>query len=221
MRESFDTPLGRIELVTPRGQLDAWRGIVQRAARQVGTTWGRGASITVRVCDEAAFAGLEADLDAGTAAVTTPRGVFLGPALSRSVTQEGRSVVVAHELTHARLGHAGSDRTSWWLKEGIAEWSAAPLAAELDDASRWPQLAEAACSARLTSAPPSGASVGTELGYEWAHAYVTYLVETTGREAVMTRVRAHPSDATAWAKRATAQATPFVTWLRSRLHSPC
>lgn len=221
MTESFDTPLGRIALTAPRGDVAGWRAIVQRAARQIGVTWGRGSTIAVRVCDDATFATLAPDLDAGTAAVTTREGVFLGPALSRDVTQTGRAVVVGHELTHARLGHAGGDRTQWWLKEGVAEWSAAPLAPGVSDAVRWPQLADALCSGRVTPAPPSGADVGTEIGYECAHAYVSYLVEVLGQDAVMSHVRARPADATRWATQATAHATPFVTWLRQHLHSSC
>lgn len=219
--ESFDTSLGRIALTAPRGDMAGWRAIVERAACQIGGTWGRGSTIAVRVCDDATFAALAPDLDAGTAAVTTSDGVFLGPALSRDVTETGRAVIVGHELTHARLGHAGDDRTQWWLKEGIAEWSAVPIAPGVSDAARWPQLGDALCTGRVTSAPPSGADIGSELGYEWAHAYVTYLVELLGEDAVMSHVRDRPEDATGWATRATAHAALFVSWLRQHLHSSC
>lgn len=103
-----------------------WVTCVEEGAARVARLWGRSPSVLRLTVarDDAEFAQSDATLDAVTAGVTTSRGITLSPNLKSSLTRAGCVGVVAHEMTHARLEHFGTDRTVVWLKEGAAEYTA-------------------------------------------------------------------------------------------------
>lgn len=194
LRARVATALGTVTLDeptdAPQADEPSWSTRLPPAARRVADVWGtsrpsgRTDALHVTVCaDDAAFAAASDGLDADTAGVTTSRGVFLAPSVSTSLTEPGRRAVLAHELTHLWLGQYGDDGSSWWIKEGAAEWTAAPLA-PMPARSRWPQLVQATSAGRIVDGPPPASEVGSELGYEWAHAYVAHLAERLGMDAV-------------------------------------
>ena len=234
---TIDTVLGRVVLrlpnaldegaSSPSGAGDdasaQWRARVEAAAHRIAEVWGTTrpagleGDLRVTLCrDDAEFAASADGLDADTAGVTTRQGVFLAPSVASSLTEGGRRVVLAHELTHLWLGQFGADATQWWLKEGAAEWTAAPLVS-VPERSRWPTLAQAAPQKKIGDSPPPQEQVGTELGYEWAHAYVTYLADGAGTARLVALVRARPRDATAVAASLVAGRESFTTWLSGRL----
>lgn len=214
----MDTPLGDVDLTAPSVDVESWRTDVASAARVTASVWGRGdGPVRVTVCDDTTFASVADGLDAGTAAATTTDGVFLGPALAHSVTPQGRVVVIAHELTHARLGDATHDTAPWWLEEGTAEWTAAGAAPGLTASRRWPTLRERCVEDAVPNRPPSGTGSETgQLGYEWAHAYVEHLVQAVGVQRFRSLVHARSKDSTAEAQSLTSHARPFDAWLRDR-----
>lgn len=222
----LETRLGAIDLSVTEGSATEWADLVKRAADRVAATWGRAqGSVKVAVVDDAAFAAGADGLDGSTAAVTTSEGrVLVSPSAARSLTDVGRQVVIAHELTHVRLRHFGSDRTALWLKEGAAEWTATPADAP-SPAARWPNLAAAHHTREesFTGPPPAQQfQRDARLGYEWSAAYVTYLADVAGVPALKRLVQSRSDDdhADSSARQIVPDgAESFAAWLERALNS--
>lgn len=213
------TALGEILLVCEAEVASWWEPCVEEGAERVARLWGRAPSalrLTV-ARDDAEFAQSDAALDAVTAGVTTARGVMLSPNLKNSLTRPGCVGVVAHELTHARLGHFGSDRTATWLKEGGAEYTAyrgsgVPLR------QLWPVLGRSDAPGVGLGGPPEEKDFVEDAAtaYQWAAAYVMYLVDLRGWESVRAFMRERPDRAHAatWVDEETrGAAKEFRPWL--------
>ena len=221
--------LGVVELYAQAADLDAWQLRVRRAAAVVAAVWGPSSRpLRVTVCaDDAEFAAVAEGLDPETAGATTARGVFIAPAAQRTLTEGGRLTVLAHELTHARLGHLGSGRGGGdgmpaWLREGAAEWTAMRVVT-VEPSARWPALAQRMSSGSgtpLTGPPPDSVFLSdATLAYEWSAAYVTYLAEVAGERATTTLIRSNPGAQRV--RRRTGELTAhrfaFAAWAAARL----
>lgn len=180
--------------------LTQWSGLVGEATSRVHAAWGRSArDVAVTIClDDATFNAVATGLDGQTAGVTTAEGVFLAPAATRNLTKDGQIVVLAHELTHAVLGHVGQDKTALWVREGSAEWTAQQHVA-LSAAQIWPTLAQHIRDKRGISAPPARDAFEQDaaLAYETAAAYMTYLADVAGRAKVTNFVHSRPDEPSA------------------------
>lgn len=217
---TVSTALGDVVLECAADVASWWTPCVQEGAERVSRLWGRSRrALRLTVArDDAEFAQSDATLDAVTAGVTTARGITLSPHLKASLTRAGCVGIVAHEMTHARLGHFGADRTVMWLKEGGAEYTAyrgsgVPLR------QLWPALGARTNGSRVTLTGPPGEGDFAEdaaTAYQWAAAYVTYVAEAEGWEAVRALMEERPDGAHAasWIDGKTRSATiDFGTWL--------
>lgn len=216
--------MGDVDLAVSDGAWGTWPTTVQRSAAQVAGIWGQSPrTIRITVATDAELAASSDGIDADTVAVTNAQGdVLVAATADRTLTQVGREVVVAHELVHARLGQYGTDHTALWLKEGVAEWSATPTRGAPAVAQRWPNLVRAYADtpSRLAGPPPADVfAVDSKLAYEWAAAYVAYLVDVNGADQVKNLVASRPPDAAAaeGARRLDRHRGPksFLVWLRA------
>lgn len=201
--------------------MEPWSAVLPSAAALVAEVWGGskpGHKLSVRICaDEAEFLAQADGLDAGTAAVTTTAGIFVGPAASQRLTEEGKVQVLAHELTHAVLGHVGRDQSPLWLREGLADWTA-QRRLTMRRSTLWPHLAG---STRLPTGPPTESAFTQDpaLAYETSAAYVAYLVRSGGaRDArVLAGARSDAAARASAGRLAHTSGKTFIVWLRSTL----
>lgn len=225
-RHRLVTPLGDVELAVPASAWIPWATTVERSAAQVARVWGKAPRpIRLTVGSAADLAASADGIGAETVGVTNAQGeVIVAASAEQTLTPLGRQVVVAHELVHARLAQHGPDRTALWVKEGAAEWSATPPQGAPAAADRWPVLRRARTDnpSRFAGPPTSDVFVDeTKLAYEWAAAYVTYLVAVSGQEEVKHLVLSRPREVSAAHAAALlprrSGATSFAHWLHSTL----
>lgn len=249
MPRNVMTALGPVSLRASSDE-KAWADRLGGAARRVAAVWGSSrasaetGALVVTICaDDADFAQVAEGLDADTAGVTTASGVFISPTAVRTLTGQGLVVLLAHEFTHAVLGHVGQDRTALWLREGAAEWTA-EHDVDMPVTRLWPHLmasiAPAAGSdgSTATASTPTASSSDASnpsgpptdedftrdraLAYEQATAYVTYAAVMLGSPAIVRLTRGRPDDARARQAFASELSghPSFASWLRGSPHAP-
>lgn len=212
---SVDTQLGPVRTC---GLTSDWASRIESQAARVGKLWGKwGQTITVTLCaDDADFYAVADGVDSATAGVTTVDGIFLAPQASRSLTSQGRDILLAHEFTHARLRHVGDDPTALWVREAAAQWTATRRLQMRADR-LWPNAIANLDTAK--DSPPSTTDFQRDanLAYELSAAWFFYLEHVTGAAAVCDFVRQRPTqeqaDVRVGSLRAGAKQN-FPQWLR-------
>lgn len=158
------------------------------AVADVRQVWGDSVlvgRVQVEVASDAAdFRRRGGNTEAGgqvAATTTADDHVVLAPALFSRVTQQGRVVVLTHELTHVALHQADRSDISRWIVEGAAELTAY-RPTRLGLASAAPQLARAVRAGRVPTGPPSDARFRSapEAAYQEAYGWCAFLVHRFG-----------------------------------------
>lgn len=169
----------------------------QRAVTRVRQVWGgsvlRGTVVIEVPKDEAQFRARGGSAEAGAriAATTTPDGrVVLAPSLFTAVTEEGRVVVLTHELTHVALGQAGLTGVPHWVIEGSAEFTAYH-AGRLSLLQLVPDIASAVRAGTAPTGPPGDAEFATQpaAAYQAAYAWCRFLADRFGQARFVAFVR--------------------------------
>lgn len=180
------------------GTLDQRDAAAVLSAAKVARSWvertwptkvGSAGTVTVRVAGDAAqFEQLRGGpaSSGDVVASTTPAGeVILAETVLRTLTAQGRRVVLAHEITHAVLKQTQRTGLPQWVVEGSAEFTAYRFA-DVPAQAQTPMLARAVRAGDAPSGPPSdGSFSGTsvQLAYQQAHGYMKFLVARYGLNA--------------------------------------
>ncbi|CAN5474902.1 hypothetical protein BH23ACT6_BH23ACT6_02920 [soil metagenome] len=114
------------------GRAMAYRELAERGIADVEDLWGSGSvPLPIRLDLPATAAGWalatsQQDQTLTYAASTVWRGatghIVVHPAMWSEVTPEGRSAVIAHEISHLVMGN--QPHMPWWITEGLAEYTA-------------------------------------------------------------------------------------------------
>ncbi len=174
-------------------RLTAVADSAQRAAARVRQVWGAGGrwgegqrAKVIAVRTHARFTELGGDSSDQVAATTRSDGVVLisQPALDE-LTSSGVDAVLAHELTHVRLGTP--DDVPRWMLEGPAEYTAW-LTSGLPLARYAPSLRDRVAAGRPPQGPPDDGAFATttdeadlRAAYQDALAWCAFLVSRHGR----------------------------------------
>ncbi|MCJ1681291.1 hypothetical protein MTF65_28840 [Streptomyces sp. APSN-46.1] len=126
--------VGRTPADLDRIAAEADRAVPAVSAAWPGAWAGRVVVLVPGTLDAmAALLGRPASACRGMAAVTTGRvgagptpadRVVINPEGYGELAEEGRRIVLTHEITHVATRAATSERTPLWLSEGFADWAA-------------------------------------------------------------------------------------------------
>lgn len=171
---------------------------VAAVARVIPTGWNRRVTLVVpaTAAGAASLAGREPSAMSMTAAVAVAElgpgapgpdamaayRIYLNTPLLESLTEQGRLIVLRHEITHVALGAPATDATPMWLEEGMAELvgyrgSGVPLAVAVGN------LAGSVPSGRVPVRLPVPGDFGgapAVVAYEQAHLACTAMAEQVG-----------------------------------------
>ncbi|WP_050348697.1 hypothetical protein [Arsenicicoccus sp. oral taxon 190] len=208
-RQLFDLPRVGVR-ATPDGlvagsadarRLDDYASALGAARRTVERSWGSGARPPVVVvpattAEFAALTGRDAARSAEVGAVTSgllqtgrvARGdrVVINPASWPRLGEQGRRIILTHELTHLLVRASTTHAVPQWLSEGYAvHVSYAGL--DVDPRKAAPELLATVRQGRVPSTLPGDGRFGQEVtsgAYDEAWLVVEHLVATRGEPAV-------------------------------------
>ncbi|WP_409485566.1 hypothetical protein [Arsenicicoccus dermatophilus] len=237
-----DTPAGAVLGNAPTGRLDEVAALLPQAQRVVDGVWGPAPTRPVVVLpategEFAALAGRAGTSVRGVAAVTygeletgrLSRGdkVILNPAAWDRLGEQGRRIVLTHELVHRAVRTTTTHPVPQWLSEGYAVW----VGYHGLDVDRRAAAPELLARVRAQGAPddlPGDASFdradpGTAYDESWLA--VERLVQDHGEAAVTGCYRSlaeGTADEQAWARLGTTRAALVAAWRRDleRLSRP-
>ncbi|MFJ2029245.1 hypothetical protein [Streptosporangium sp. NPDC087985] len=107
----------------PAARLRDLASRADRAARTVGRIWGPVRAVILYPATDAEAATLAgAGSTGGLAALATADRVVVLPSGYARLSETGRDVVIAHELTHVATGATRGGRVPMWLSEGFADY---------------------------------------------------------------------------------------------------
>lgn len=183
----------RMSGATSRTSLDAFAAQAATARTWVQRIWPQqvAAAGTINVViagSQAQFAQLRggAPLTDDLAASTTSQGtVVVSQTALGAVTDQGRRVVLAHELTHVVLRQTQRVGVPRWIVEGSAEYTAYRWAG-LSLAAACPTLRDQVRAGQLPSLPPGDTLFDGSTGqsaYQQAHVYMSFLISRFGLAA--------------------------------------
>ncbi|MGY0233578.1 hypothetical protein [Longispora urticae] len=168
-----------------------------KVVTEVWPDWPRHVTIIVPADVDELRALIDEDGDlAHVAALTDPGGrVVVNPEVFGGLSPAGRQIVLTHEITHAAVRATTSDRTPYWLAEGLAEY-VAHRGSATRDRSVAKELADEVRLGRLPARLPARADfAGPRQAQAYQEAWLAcrFMVERAGEatlKQVYTRISA-------------------------------